>query len=561
MYEHIKDLSFSNKIEFLTRSLVNISSINGTSGEVDLAKTIEKILRSFPYFKENPSKVWTQQLQDDPLGRQNVFALLRSKSKNDKTVIYHAHMDTVGIDDFGSLKTSAFQSNELEQYFKVYDQDPEVKQDASTGEWLFGRGALDMKSGIAVHLVNLLSYSERREELNGNILVMFNPVEENQHTGVIEATKELHRLRIEEKLHYAMAINSDFNSPLYPNDPNRYIYTGNAGKLLGCFYIKGREAHVGQTLTGVDPTLIASRINDHLNNNMDFAESIPNETVLPPSCLFQRDQKEFYNVQTAGKSHLYFNYFLYEASPSEVLEKLIHVAKQSCEEVKLYLGSQYKRFLANSALIDDQTDWNIKVYGYDHYINHIKSQGIDVNSVVKATVSQYPDADIRDVCFHIVDALEQLDHDKQPKVIVFFGPPYCPHNYLEDHVDDQRQCRLILEHAIDKIANETNESFAIKKFFPYLSDSSYLSMNGTEDDAEDLKMNIPVWDHLYQLPLDLIHHLNIPSINIGVYGKDAHQWTERVYKPYSFHVLPMLIQEITNTTLKGINSLSYNTKK
>ncbi|WP_155241950.1 hypothetical protein [Clostridium pasteurianum] len=40
---------------------------------------------------------------------------------------------------------------------------------------------------------------------------------------------------------------------------------------------------------------------------------------------------------------------------------------------------------------------------------------------------------------------------------------------------------------------------------------------------------------------NIIKNLNIPAINYGCYGKDAHKWTERVYKPYSFDILPKLI--------------------
>ena len=46
---------------------------------------------------------------------------------------------------------------------------------------------------------------------------------------------------------------------------------------------------------------------------------------------------------------------------------------------------------------------------------------------------------------------------------------------------------------------------------------------------------------LYPLPVDKIQELNIPALNYGCYGKDAHKWTERLYKPYTFGVLPKLI--------------------
>ncbi len=38
-----------------------------------------------------------------------------------------------------------------------------------------------------------------------------------------------------------------------------------------------------------------------------------------------------------------------------------------------------------------------------------------------------------------------------------------------------------------------------------------------------------------------IKAFNIPGINYGCYGKDCHKWTERLYIPYSFEILPKLI--------------------
>ena len=50
-------------------------------------------------------------------------------------------------------------------------------------------------------------------------------------------------------------------------------------------------------------------------------------------------------------------------------------------------------------------------------------------------------------------------------------------------------------------------------------------------------------DRLYPVDFDKIADLNIFAINIGTYGKDAHQWTERVYKPYTFGTLPKLVEK------------------
>ena len=53
--------------------------------------------------------------------------------------------------------------------------------------------------------------------------------------------------------------------------------------------------------------------------------------------------------------------------------------------------------------------------------------------------------------------------------------------------------------------------------------------------------NFPGYESLYPLPFEEMKSLNIPAVNFGVYGKDAHKWTERVHLPYSFELLPKLI--------------------
>lgn len=89
------------------------------------------------------------------------------------------------------------------------------------------------------------------------------------------------------------------------------------------------------------------------------------------------------------------------------------------------------------------------------------------------------------------------------------------------------------------------------QFFPSLSDSSYLKLDDTDTSIQYLRKNFPGWEKLYPLPLEQMRALSIPAINYGCYGKDAHQWTERVNIPYTFGVLPILIQDTIDFYLKG----------
>ena len=547
MYSELKNLSVHEQIEAITELLVQTLSINGTEGEVRIADDIEQILRSFPYFKKYPQQVWTQYLPNDTVGRKNVFAHIKGKSK--KTIVFHAHMDTVGIEDYGTLQSKANNPEELLRFFQTYE-DEEVRTQALSGDWMFGRGSLDMKSGVAVHLANVLYLSQHLQEWDGNIIFMANPVEENEHSGIMAALDELIRLREEEGLNYFVGINTDYISPLYPGDTNKYIYTGAVGKLLPCFYVYGRETHVGQTLNGLDPTIVTAVLNKKMNNNMDLTERIEGELMTPPSALYQRDTKPFYNVQTAVTSYLYFNFMVQEATPKDIMDKLKMVAEEVATEVTASYENNYDAFAsANGFPSVYRPNWDIAVYSYKEYCQKLSEQGIDVKAATKGVVEENEAIDVRELCFKIVDRLRELDRQMIPCMIIFYAPPYCPHNYLTGKDDRDQEILQTIEEVIVQDSIRTNTLFAVKKFFPYLSDSSYLSLHDSDEDIDDLVKNFPEWHTIYPVPIQTIRQLHIPSLNVGVYGYDAHRWTERVYKPYSFDTVPRLIQEMTKSWL------------
>ncbi|APH48401.1 MULTISPECIES: M20 family metallopeptidase [Bacillus] len=545
MYQQLSKMLPEEKIEAITKSLVALNSINGTLGEGKKADYIKDMIKSFPYFQENPSHVWEQAIPEDPYGRKNIFAFIEGNGESLNTVIYHAHLDTVGIEDFGPLKDIAFDSDRLAEYFSNYEFDRDVQRDARSGEWMFGRGSVDMQSGIAVHLANLLHFSERRDQLPGHILFMANPDEESQHSGILTSISELKRLKQEKQLRYLAAINNDFITPLYEGDTTRYIYTGAAGKLLPCFAIYGREVHVGDTLSGIDPNLIASEITRRIHNNIHMAENIEGELVLPPTCLYQRDNKEAYNVQTAVSSYVYFNYFIYEKTAKEVMDQLTAVADEACKETEQILSDYYDEYCERTSLPKKEMSWNVQVYSLEDYLKRLRSRGIDPAQCIGQAFKTYEHLELRMRCFKAVEELQKLDPEQGAKVIIFYAPPYLPHNYLKEESTRDRLLQHVIQEAVDKTAASTGETFVFKKFFPYLADGSFLSLHETDEEVSAFTDNFPGWDVIGTIPFNEIRELNIPSVNIGVYGKDGHKWTERVYKPYTFHVLPELIQQTT----------------
>lgn len=543
------EIELQEQVEALTDALVRTLSVNGTAGEVEIAGQIEAMLRSFPYFHAHPDQIWSQKLPGDALGRKNVFARIKGSGGSKRTVIFHSHIDTVGISDYGNLEPLANKPDELLAYFQQWHDNPEIRKQAQSGDWMFGRGALDMKSGVAVHLANVKFFSEHTDKWDGEIIFMANPVEENEHSGVIAAVDELLRLRDEEGLSYEVAINTDYISPMYPGDPLKYIYTGAVGKLLACFYVYGREAHVGQTLNGLDPTLVTAELNRRINNNMALTEYVEGEVMVPPSALYHRDTKQFYNVQTATSSQLYFNYMVLEECPKDVLAKLKREAVEAASAVERYYREQHRTYTRVNGFASSDLSWEMKVYTYAEYCGKLEKQGVDVAAVTASVAQGNPGMELRTLCYEIVDALRKLDSSGSPCTILFFAPPYCPHNYLKGRGEHESRIMNTIRDVLDRWTINKNESFAVKRFFPYLSDSSYLSLHDTDEEVEVLKHNFPEWERIYPVPVEKIRSLGIPAINVGVYGHDAHCWTERVYKPYSFGTVPLIIREMTQSWL------------
>ncbi len=536
-----------NEILDLTKKLVSIASVNTTPGERDIACFIESYLRDIPYFKEHSNQVIIQKLKNDSLDRRNVFALIKGeKGKSKDTIILHGHMDTVDVEDFGRLKEFAFDCDELMKRLKDMNLSSEVKEDLESGKWLFGRGACDMKSGVAVFMVILKHLSERVKEIDGNILLSVNPVEENLHTGIIEGLEVLEDLKEKEKLNYIFAINNDYICPLYPGDTKRYVYTGSVGKILPCFYIQGKETHVAQCFEGFDSSMIASELIKLINLNPEFCDGYKGEFTLPPSVLKMKDLKPQYNVQTSFTSFVYFNYFIHNASIKKILIKLKETAQKSLDNVLENINENYKEYCKLTNVEYKKIEYKTQVLEYDEVYELAKK-------VFEGNIDEYIDkiadecikgkVDKREIPLEITKKLCEIAQIRIPTIVIFFAAPYCPHNTLKDEDKEEKRIYDEISEIVKEFSKKSNEEFEVMQFFPSLTDSSYLKI---DDDDESLKLligNFPEYKKLYNVPLGTIKNLNIPAINYGCYGKDAHKWTERVYMPYTFEVLPEFIMD------------------
>jgi arginine utilization protein RocB len=545
--------TLAKEIEELTLELVRIPSINSTTGEREIADFISAKLRELAYFKKHPNYVWEVNLKNDRYERKNVFAFVRGENgTHPETVILHGHIDTVGVEDYGRLIDYAFDPTALEQKLSDIELEPEAKQDLESGEWMFGRGTSDMKSGVAVHMAILQQMSKRVSEMKGNILFMVNPAEENQHTGIIESLSELNRLKEREVLEYRTAINTDYFPPVYRGDVTKYIYLGAVGKILPCFCIFGKETHAGECFRGLNPNLIGAEILRLIDLNMDLCDFYEGEYTAPPTVLKFTDLKAVYNVQTPMATFLYFNYFTHTVSVNKVLETLKKIAETAFSNTIGFLEERHRQYCKKVGLKYEQILWQPRVITYEELFFEVREKfgpGLDDKIHKMAEVLFSEGVDARVICLRIVEELKKIREDSAPVVVIFFAPPFCPHNTLKKDQPNEQKIVRIIEEVVGEAASFSGETFSIRKFFPYLSDSSYIKIDDDDDSLHALNSNFPGWDVVYPVPVTEIRAANIPAVNLGVFGKDAHKWTERLNKPYAFNVLPQLIERFIGKIL------------
>ncbi len=547
-------LDCQNEVLFYTKQLVNIGSIVNTNGEIEIAQALYTMIASFPYFKENPTNVIKSQTLNDELERYNVLAFVKgTKASSNRTVILMGHLDTVGIEDFTQLAGFAFHPDELLLELKKEKLPPLVKEQAESGDWMFGRGILDMKSGVASNLYLLKYYSEHPDELEGNLIFLAECDEEDSSNGILSAVKDLHNWKEEHHFEYIALVNSDFVSPRFPGDSSRYIYKGTVGKLLPSFFITGAETHVGSAFEGLDPNLIAAELTRQIDYNPELCNEAFGETTMPPVSLKQMDLKPNYTVQTALAAYVYYNFFLHSWTPKDVLEKMKEQARIAFANGLKLFEDRYKHFCKISGEPCRQLPWQPRVMTFEE----METELIKVhNSEYTAHMVEFKEnllldgtLDLRMYAARVVEEAWKWMPDKSPAVIVFYSSLYSPRIEMTGETAGEQRLIEALECAVQTVQPKYEEPIVIRNFFPYISDMSFVGLSDDDEALDAAARNNPSWGTKFFVDYQEIRELNIPVVNIGPYGLDAHKRYERMEIDYSVRIVPNLTNEVIKKLL------------
>lgn len=545
-------LDLAKKIENIALDLTSQLSVLDTLDEVVMAEKVYSMLSKINYFKQHPENLYYVPVKGDKLGRKSVVAMVNGGIPSDKCVVMIGHMDTVGISDYGILAPYANQPLVLAEKLKEIELPEDVRKDLESGDYLFGRGIFDMKSGDAIIMALLEKICEDIENFKGNLIFGAVCDEEGNSSGMLNLVDELCRLKEEKHLDLLALLDTDYMTEEYNGDENKYIYIGTVGKLMPTFYVVGKETHVGESFKGIDPNMVAAEIMRKVDLNPEFCDAVEGEVTLPPVSLKQRDLKTEYSVQIAKTACVFFNYATHSSTPDQVLEKMVKVGEEACESVIDTLNKRYEQFnkLANRPCT--RLPWKTRVMTYQQLCEVVRNE---VGDTFDTLVLEYANElmkdetiDARDRNTRIVEYVHNMWSDKDPVVIVYFSQPYYPHIYVEG--SDARE-KALLEAVENAIATtETEYKIVSKKFFPYISDLSYGAAPKEDGIIEAFMENMPGYGIVYNLPMKQMQSLDLPVLDIGCFGKDAHKFTERVEKKYSYEVAPELVYKTIMGLLK-----------
>ncbi|WP_035100505.1 M20/M25/M40 family metallo-hydrolase [Aneurinibacillus terranovensis] len=525
----------------LLSTLVGFPSITGSKDEIAIAEFIARELGETVYFKEHPEHLRLHTISD---GRKIVTGLVKKTNETKNTVILISHFDVVEVEDYGRWKSIAFHVRELtrEFYANKISMPVDVQEDLTNGDWVFGRGTMDMKCGLTLHM----SMIEKAFSgtFDGNLLLLAVCDEEVNSMGMRDAAPLLVQIAKQHQLEYKACLNSEPIFSCYPGDRGKYIYTGSIGKILPGFLCYGKETHVGEPFMGLNASYMASQITCELELNTELCEVVGGEVTPPPTNLFQKDLKKEYSVQIPHRAVSLFNLFLFEKSMGEVLEQLRFHVKKAAGRIEEGYHKQAEKFstLAHSTI----GKMNIRVLTYKELMDYaLERYGQEEISRIETNVLKNK-GDDREATIQLVDELAIQCKELAPMIVLFFAPPYYPAVSSRNH----SRIRKAADELIAYAGKEHGIAIREKHYFPGISDLSYAGLEKPASSLQPLLSNLPLWGKNYTLPLDSLEELNVPVINLGPVGRDAHKWTERLDVDYAFEPLVDMVEVLINQLLQ-----------
>ena len=526
--------------ERISLDLVARPSVTGSPDEASFGPWLADYLSDLHCFGPSP-QIWTDPVAPED-GRLVINMLMRGTGA--RTVVLTGHYDTVTIQDYAALKHLACSPYALREALLTQlhgNTDSRAKRaydDLQSGRFLPGRGLLDMKGGLAAGLAAMAEIASAGS-FAGNILFIAVPDEENSSVGARAAAAKLSEIANKNGLEIVAAINLDAIADNGSGKAGQVLALGTVGKVLPTAFVVGRPVHSGYALRGVNAAVLAAFIAARLEWAPELTDDSAGVPGTAASLLSMKDNKSGYDVTTPNTVFLFWNVLNHQRDPATVLdvvERLVNEATTSC------LQDLARRAAASGYSTDAKgMPATAQILRYSELLHSVHLRDPSITAALQNLSDATSDLDLPERCRQMTALVWERSGLTGPAVILGLGS--IP--YLATMLEDTGITRVIetflsetrLRHGVD-IGSEI--------YFAGISDMSFF---GQADDTKftSLAADTPVWNAAVRLAPGAL--AQVPTINLGPWGRDYHTPLERTHVDYGFRILPALIVDLTSRIL------------
>jgi arginine utilization protein RocB len=588
----------------LAMALMAVPSVTDSDGERAFAFHLRDILASWPYFKARPDRMKLVRTLDDPMERYVLVACAGSgrvpapgADDVSPAVVLTGHYDVVSVGNFGSLAPWAFDPDALAPRL-VSALEAEVAasgsrgeaagdsvlralDDVRSGEFLPGRGLLDMKAGLAAGLAVLEDFAAAIDHASqdgqathdgaegfGALVFLAVPDEEGSSHGMLSAVTALPGILAGWGLEAVAAINLDAAVDQGDGEAGRAVFAGSVGKLHPFSMFVGLPTHAGAPFDGVNPALPAGEFarlvecSGHLFDPpsgevsasgepagvrvVTASVSTAGEPPAPPTILYFRELRDHYDVTTPEAVFVSVNVLTNSEGPQAVLAAVSRLAAKSMEAALATLRTRAAAHSLRCGRPFSPPDRAPRVVPWAGL--EAAARLADGAAFERLKAEATSAADRMGAFAEFVAETARLAALPGPAAVVGLAPPYYPRAALNP--DRDRAFLDAIGSTIAWAAAEGLGRLSLRPFFPGISDMSFLYPMDDPGQRRQASAACPLG--LDPLPAGFA----CPVVNIGPWGRDYHQRLERMHASYAFETLPRVVEHLAKSMLviHGVSS-------
>lgn len=294
-------------------------------------------------------------------------------------------------------------------------------------------------------------------------------------------------------------------------------------------------------MKGITANYIASFLTQRMEWNPLFRETDLGESTPLPVSLQQKDLKMEYSTQTPYRAVALYNVFLLKRTAAEVMDLFEQVAIEAMSAC----NDSYQIICEREQVAGVG---KVNVLRYEQLLEHaVRKLGAAEVGRLKNEALQQEGWDDREKSLRIVDNLMVHCQELAPATVLLYAPPYYPAvNTSNDplviqSVELMKQAALGFDNKIDQI-----------HYFNGICDLSYVNYDDNANGWATYERNTPVWGDTYNIPFADMAKLKAPVLNVGPFGKDAHQRTERLHVDSAFVEMPVMLEKLIKS-MYGVN--------